>query len=265
MPELPDVEVMRKRFESAAIDKKISSMVVFDHRVLAETGDEELRIALEGDRFVHTKRHGKYLLAGLAGGDWIAFHFGMTGCFSCFADPTQDPEHDSVRFDFEDGTHVAYESTRKLGEVRLIQDEAAYLLEKGLGMDALDPGLTEQRFEHLFSGRRGKIKTQLMNQKIMAGLGNIYTDEILFQSGIHPHSEVQNLTSSDWSRIYHAMHMVIETAVEKGANPDLLPARFLIPNRHTGGKCPVCGSELSRIRISGRWGYACSKCQLEPS
>ncbi|MBS3780620.1 MAG: hypothetical protein KGY41_09515 [Desulfovermiculus sp.] len=78
--------------------------------------DEELRIALEGDRFVHTKRHGKYLLARLVGGDRVAFHFGMTGCFSSFADPTEDPEHDSVRFDFEDGTHLAYESTRKLGE-----------------------------------------------------------------------------------------------------------------------------------------------------
>lgn len=179
MPELPDVEVMRRQFESVALDKKISSFVVFDHRVLAETGDEELRIALEGDRFVQTKRHGKYLLARLAGEDRIAF--------------------------------------------------------------------------------------QLMNQKIMAGLGNIYTDEILFQSGIHPQSEVQNLISGDWNRIYLAMHVVIETAVEKGERPR--SAACPIPH-----SLQACRGEMSRVRIRAEphWdlramGFACSKCQLRPS
>jgi formamidopyrimidine-DNA glycosylase len=185
----------------------------------------------------------------------------MTGFFKYFTDITKDSEHDSVRFDFKDGTFLAYDSTRKLGRVLLIRDDSAFLQEKNLGVDLLDPELTEERFVDLLSSRRGMIKSQLMNQALLAGLGNIYSDEVLFQAGIHPRTRIQNLTSGDLQRLYQVMHKVIAAAVKHKANPEQLPDWFFLPRRHVGGRCPVCGCELSTVLVSGRRGYVCTRCQ----
>ncbi len=195
MPELPDVEVFTKYFKSTVLQKPISQVVIFDHRVLADTTTEELHIALQGNRFVHAHRHGKYLLAQLYSGDWLVFHFGMTGFIQYFKDIYEDTPHDSLRFDFEDQSYLAYDSTRKLGEVRMVKDVKTWLKEQGLGPDPLDPNMTRERFIELLPTRRGAIKSQLMNQKVLAGLGNIYADEIHFQVRIHPQTKIKNLSS----------------------------------------------------------------------
>ncbi|MFO7876990.1 MAG: DNA-formamidopyrimidine glycosylase family protein [Desulfovermiculus sp.] len=195
MPELPDVEVFTKYFKSTVLQKPISQVVIFDHRVLADTTTEELHIALQGNRFVHAHRHGKYLLAQLYSGDWLVFHFGMTGFIQYFKDIYEDTPHDSLRFDFEDQSYLAYDSTRKLGEVRIVKDVKTWLKEQGLGPDPLDPNMTRERFIELLPTRRGAIKSQLMNQKVLAGLGNIYADEIHFQVRIHPQTKIKNLSS----------------------------------------------------------------------
>jgi len=261
MPELPDVEIFKRIFEANALAKRVVSVRVFDHRILADTNTSELRVALEGDRFVEARRVGKVLLAKLSGGDWLSFHFGMTGFFKAFADLAEDTEHDSVRFDFEDGMHLAYDSTRKLGEIRLIQDPDGFLKDKGVGIDPLDPELSADRFVELVSARRGKIKSCLMRQDVVAGLGNIYSDEVLYQAGIHPETPVQELDREDLVRMYEALHTVIETAVEHQADPNGFPDWFLIPHRHPGGRCPVCSRELEEVEVSGRRGYACPACQ----
>jgi formamidopyrimidine-DNA glycosylase len=261
MPELPDVEIFKRIFDANALGKRIASVRVFDHRILADTSTSELRVALERDRFVESRRVGKVLLARLSGGDWLSFHFGMTGFFKAFTDLAEDTEHDSVRFDFEDGVCLAYDSTRKLGEIRLVQDPDSFLKAKGVGMDPLDPEMTADRFVELVSSSRGRIKPRLMRQDLVAGLGNIYSDEVLYQAGIHPKTAVQDLDREDLVRIYEALHTVIETAVEHQADPDRFPDWFLIPRRHSGGRCPVCSRELEVVEVSGRRGYACPGCQ----
>jgi len=264
MPELPDVEVFKRTFEAKALEKRISTVNVFDHRILAETSTSDLRGALEGDRFVEAQRVGKHLLARLSAGDWLAFHFGMTGFFKAFEDLAEDPDHDSARFDFEDGVHLAYCSTRKLGEIRLVQSLDRYVQSKGLGIDPLDPELTVDRFVELFFTKRGKTKNRLIRQDVVSGFGNIYSDEILYQAGIHPETPVQDLTRVEMVRMYEVMHEVINAAVEQGADPERLPDWFLIPHRTPGGRCPLCSTELEVIEKSGRRSYACPACQPRP-
>jgi formamidopyrimidine-DNA glycosylase len=100
-----------------------------------------------------------------------------------------------------------------------------------------------------------------MRQDLVAGLGNIYSDEVLYQAGIHPETPVQELKQEELVRIYEAMLTVIETAVEHQADPDSFPDWFLIPRRHAGGRCPVCSRELEVVEVSGRRGFACPGCQ----
>ena len=264
MPELPDVEVFKRIFEANALKKRITRVTVFDHRILADTSTSELRAALEGNRFEEARRIGKNLLVRRSGGSWLAFHFGMTGFFKAFEDLAQDPDHDSVRFDFEDGLHLAYDSTRKLGEIRLVQSLESFVQAKGLGADPLDPELTADRFVERIFTRRGKIKPRLMRQDVVAGIGNIYSDEILYQAGIHPQTPVQDLTRTELVRVYQAMHKVIKDAVGCGADPERLPEGFLIPQRRPGGRCPWCSTELEVVELSGRRGYACPSCQPRP-
>lgn len=264
MPELPDVEVFTRYFKSTVMQRSISQVVVFDHRVLANTTTEELHIALQGNRFVHAHRHGKYMLAQLYSGDWLAFHFGMTGFIQYFKDIYEDTPHDSVRFDFEDHSYLAYDSTRKLGEVKIVKDVQTWLTQQDLGPDPLDPDITRERFIELLSARRGAIKSQLMNQKVLAGLGNIYADEILFQAGIHPQTKIKDLSSKALGDIYQIMHAVLYTAIEHGADPERLPQNWLLHRRYPGALCPVCGQELERVSVAGRRGYACPSCQSLP-
>lgn len=264
MPELPDVEVFTRYFKSTVLQKTISQVVVFDHRVLSDTTTEELHIVLEGNRFVHAQRHGKYLLAQLYSGDWLVFHFGMTGFIQYFKDIYEDTPHDSLRFDFEDQSYLAYDSTRKLGEVKIIKDVGAWLKEQELGPDPLDPDMTRKRFVELLSARRGAVKSQLMNQKFLAGLGNIYADEILFQAKIHPQTQIKDLSAKDLEDIYQVMHSVLDAAIKHMADPEGLPKNWLLHRRYPGALCPVCNTELQRISVAGRRGYACPSCQPQP-
>lgn len=264
MPELPDVEVFTQYFKSTVLQKAVSQVVIFDHRVLADTTTEELHIALQGNRFVQAQRHGKYLLAQLYSGDWLVFHFGMTGFIKYFKSIYEDTSHDSLRFDFEDQSYLAYDSTRKLGEIKMVKDVKTWRKEQELGPDPLDPDMTRERFVELLSARRGAIKSQLMNQKVLAGLGNIYADEILFQAKIHPQSQIKNLSSKDLEDIYQVMHSVLDTAIEHGADPEGLPKNWLMQRRYPGALCPVCSQELERVSVAGRRGYVCPSCQTLP-
>ncbi|MBD3296998.1 MAG: DNA-formamidopyrimidine glycosylase, partial [Candidatus Omnitrophica bacterium] len=125
--------------------------------------------------------------------------------------------------------------------------------------DALEISRTE--FEDRIEKKNGSIKSALMDQKLMAGVGNIYADEILFQSHIEPGRKVPDLSEKDMRTIYRNMGRVLKKAVEKKADPEKFPRSWLIPSRDKGGKCPRCGGGLKKKKISGRSTYFCPGCQ----
>jgi formamidopyrimidine-DNA glycosylase len=162
---------------------------------------------------------------------------------------------------FSNGYHLAYDAQRKLGEIALIRDKAAYLAQKEIGMDALSPDCDDAALRDALRGRRGMIKSALMNQKLVAGIGNIYADEILFQAHIHPKTPVNALDEPKLHTLFQTMKDVLQTAIEHQADPARFPDSFLIPHREQDARCPQCSGHIDALKVSGRTSYYCPACQ----
>lgn len=263
MPELPDVETFRRYLDSTSLHQEIEDVEVRADRILKDTSAEQLMAGLKGHTFESTRRHGKWLFAQLDDGNSLLLHFGMTGRLKYFKDMAQDPEHDRLLVTFSNEYHLAYDAQRKLGEVGLVDDVEAFVEERGLGPDALAPAFDFAAFQEALTGRRAMVKSALMNQQIVAGIGNVYCDEILFQAGIHPTTRVNDMDDSTLSDLLHAMKHVLRTAVESQADPRRFPASFIVPHREERGTCPRCGAQLRRVKVAGRSAYYCPNRQGE--
>jgi len=259
MPELPDVEVIKHYLDSTSLHQTIEKVTVRNPKILGNVSPRVLREALTARKFQTTRRHGKYLLVHLDGGSWLTLHFGMTGRLEYFGDICEDPRYDRLRIDFVNGFHLAYVCQRMLGEVDLAEDAESFIKGKNLGPDAF--GLDFTTFRNIIRGRRGAIKSTLMNQRRIAGIGNIYADEILFQTGLHPNTVPDRLDEEMLRRLFQGMKGVLQTAIDHHADSRRLPRTYVLRQRHKGGTCPRCKVELRRVKISGRTAYYCPRCQ----
>ncbi len=259
MPELPDIEAFRRYFDSTALHQKIQKTKVGDVRILEGVSPRKLHRALNGQSFQSTWRHGKLLFVELANRAWLVLHFGMTGQLKYFRSAEQQPSHTRLLVQFTNGFQLAYECQRMLGAISLTQAPDHFIRRKRLGPDALE--LDRARFRQLFWRRRGRIKPALMNQHTIAGLGNIYTDEVLFQAGIHPTMPVRRLNDAQLSRLFSGIRRVLSTSIRHGSDARDLPASYLIHHRSEGDSCPRCGAAIRRTRLNQRGTYFCGRCQ----
>lgn len=260
MPELPEIEAFRHHIESTALNQKVNHVDVREDRVLGVSA-QKLWSNVTGHAFETAVRHGKYVLIQLDNQKWLALHFGMTGDVDYYDDEQEEPEHSRVVFHFENESYLAFENMRMLGEVMVVDDREDFVAAKELGPDALH--LDYDGFQARLSGRRGMIKTALMDQQVLAGIGNVYSDEILFQSHLHPRSQVPQLNDDHLHTIYGSMQSVLKTAIERRIRGDKLPDSFLIPHRAPREDCPQCDGQVEQISISGRNAYCCPNCQKE--
>jgi formamidopyrimidine-DNA glycosylase len=265
MPELPDVALFKRHLEATALRREIASLQVKDSRILVGLSAQALARRLKGACFTGTRRHGKHLLVQVDKGGWLTLHFGMSGGLEFFEEMTDEPPYDRVRFDFEGDGHLAYTSRRMLGRVGFAEDAEQFIAHEKLGPDALDRAFDLPAFRKALSkGRRG-IKSALMDQSTMAGVGNIYSDEILFQAGLRPDTRVGDLEEEGLARLFATMRGVLTRAVELGAGSEQflerLPTDYLLPHRHKDGRCPRCGAALRMLKASGRTAYYCARCQ----
>jgi formamidopyrimidine-DNA glycosylase len=261
MPELPDVETMRNYFHSTAMRKTVLNVNVFRSEVLEDVSPEDYRKRIQNRKFVDTRRHGKHLFVKLDNDSWLTFHFGMTAFFKYYKDDADLPSHARLVHHLDNGYHLAYDCRRLLGRVGLCEDVDEYIAEKDLGPDALAPGFSADRFLQALNGRKGMIKPTLMNQRILAGVGSEYADEILYQARIHPKKTVDHLSQEDLRLIYEKMRTVLETAVDRRADVSELPKSYLVSHRQEGGECPNCNGKIKKIKVSGRGSYYCPGCQ----
>jgi len=171
------------------------------------------------------------------------------------------PEYTRLLLTFTNGHHLAYLSVRMLGCVSFTEDVEQFIQEHNLGPDALQASLTGEAFAALMARRRGAIKRALMNQSIVAGSGNIYADEILFQSRIHPLTRLDLLGQDELKNIFSVMRRVLRTAARHGGNLERLPGGYLLRHRGPSGRCPKCDGALETGKISGRRAYFCPRCQ----
>lgn len=261
MPELPEVEVFRGYLDATALHKKIGAVHFGAERILEGDSPQSFGRKLAHRQMERTERHGKYLFAQLDDGRWLSFHFGMTGYLDYYQDPEDEPEFTYARIDFANGYHLGYVIPRKLGNLRHLDSIEDFIEEKELGPDPYKEQFGKDDFVDLLAGRRGMVKTTLMNQSIMAGIGNLYSDEILFQQQLHPRTKVKALSSQELRQLFGTLCDVLGTAIAAGADPQRFPDDWLIPLRSEGQPCPRCGGEVERIVISGRGGYFCPSCQ----
>lgn len=261
MPELPDVAVFKTYLDSTALHQKIKQVSVKEKRVLEGVSAREIRDRLKGASFKKSRRHGKYLFIETDGGGHLVLHFGMTGFLKYFKDMEKETDHDRLLFDFTNGYHFAFDCQRMFGQIGWIDSMADFMEEKGLGPDALSSDLSFTLFRERFSESGAMIKSALMNQGLIAGIGNIYSDEILFQAGIHPKTRSKNLDEDRLRKLFDKMRSVLETAIDCKADPEAVPKHFLLPHRNEGEGCPGCGGEIRKEKIAGRTAYFCPKCQ----
>ena len=274
MPELPEVETVRRIMAPSVEGRTICAVVLREFAAVLEGPDGiDAAGALVGARIVGVERRGKYLLFRLDSGLWMVVHLRMTG--RLLLRPTGDPpirfEHIAIALD--NGVDLRFGDQRKFGRVRLAVPEEVDALSRRLGPEPLDPRLTARQLHQALQRRTGKIKAVLLDQRFIAGLGNIYVDEALHRARIHPEQMARTLTERDVSRLLTAIRHVIRTGL---ANRGTTFATFENPygeagsnavalrvygKGKSGAPCPRCGATLERLTIGGRGTSYCPRCQ----
>ncbi|WP_438486857.1 Fpg/Nei family DNA glycosylase [Streptomyces sp. S186] len=260
MPELPDVEGFRRVLESCVKGRVIRRVDVRDAGVLHGTSVRRLRDALEGRRFAAPRRHGKWLLARTASdGPTLLLHFGMTGQLVCAHPDDETGAHDRVLFTVSGGRQLRFRDQRKLQGLWLADDDSQ--VERMLDRQGPDAMTVERKeFQAALSSRRGRIKTALTDQSVLAGLGNLLADEILWRARLHPATRAGDLTEADLRDLHTHMRRTLRSSVTAGRVPprdSWLTGRRDDPDPH----CPRCGHPLRRTRMSGRGTVWCPRCQ----
>ncbi|RJP16198.1 MAG: Fpg/Nei family DNA glycosylase [Candidatus Abyssobacteria bacterium SURF_5] len=263
MPELPDVETFRRYFESTSLGRTIERVDVLDRRMLDDISPRKLQLALAKKKFTDSVRCGKYLLANVSNDGSLTLHFGMTGYLAYLTDGQEPPRHTRVLIQFTNGDRLAFVNQRIFGRVGLVEDADRLRELKSLGPDALASNLDLDAFRKIVAGRIGKIKAILMNQKLIAGIGNIYSDEILFQAGVHPETRARDLDEAALKHLFRSMKQVLEEVIECQADSRKIPESFLLSHRSRDGRCPKDGKKLSRAKILGRTAYFCPEHQFK--
>ena len=262
MPEWPDVEIFKRYLDATSLHQKIQMVTVLSQKILKDTSPESLRQALEGQYFESSIHYGKYLFSEIDNRERLVMHFGMTGSLKYCRQGDANGSHDRIVFAFNNGYKLVYVCQRLFGRVGLVKSVDGFLKSYGQGPDAMRIDI--DRFRQIFEKARGRVKPTLMNQKIIAGIGNIYSDEILFQAGVNPAAFCSILTDADVKKLYHNTKKVLKRAVERKADPWKLPQSYLLPHRSRGETCPRCNRKIQTRKIAGRTAFYCPECQKAP-
>ncbi len=277
MPELPEVETVRRGLEPRLVGRTLERVEILDGRLTSPDDPMMIGMELDGDRVTGIGRRGKYLLIGLESGRTLVVHLRMTGWFHHRAAGAADPDvrHLRARIALDDGALLLYSDQRRFGTMRLIDpgglDE---YLSRRAGPEPLSPGWTWQRLRSAIAGRTASIKATLLNQRIVAGVGNIYADEALWEARIHPERLAGSLRTAEIKRLHAAVIAVLERGIEaQGASirdyrgvdgqAGSMQERFNAYDRE-GEPCPRCGHPIRKIRVAQRGTYFCPHCTHQP-
>jgi len=274
MPELPEVETIRRQLAPHLAGRTVLELEILDSRWTRPASPEEVESGLRGAVVEAVERSGKYLVWSLSGDRYLLMHLRMTG--SLLFDPPLDPPHTRVRFQLDAGHRLVYLDPRRFGTGHLVHGREAreqYLAAR-LGVEPFTAEFTAQRLRKTASGRVAPVKAFLLDQRRVAGVGNIYADEALFRAGIHPLRPAGRLTAREWERLRAAIEQALLAGIEaKGASIDdfrhldgargSFQDRFLI-HRRAGERCITCGRTVRKIIVGGRGTYVCERCQRRP-
>ena len=259
MPELPEVEHFKNFVDRTSLHQKIAFAKLAETDRLFDISAKDLIHILEGNEFEDTHRHGKFLFIRLKRKGYLMLHFGMTGELY-YRDPDEkSPKVYVLLIRFENGRNFLFADSRGFGMIAWVHSIEEFIKKRGYGEDALL--IDQDSFIRLFRKRRVAIKTALMNQNIIAGIGNEFSDAILFQTKIHPLSNSNKLTIDQLTDIFHAIKKILKEAVSHDADRNKLNHYFLLNQRQAGLACPRCKGKTEWQTIGGRSSYFCPSCQ----
>lgn len=261
MPELPDVEHMLRCLTPGVVFRRIEQVSIIDPSFVGFSRGAA-RARVKDATIIRAERRGKFLVLFLNSGYALVFHMGMTG--ELFLAGGRDPVQKGVRLRLRlrGGDEIRYRTVRTLGRIALAKgrDLASVAILAHLGVEPLSPACSQAFLQGLFTAHRAAVKSLLMAQDKIAGIGNMYADEILFRARIHPATRVERLSRGQVARIHEAMRRVLRDAARDF--PTLRRKRsWLINHRSEGDRCPRCRGPIRRTRTHGRISYFCPHCQ----
>ena len=270
MPELPEVETIVRDLQRLAVGRRIQSVRVRLNK-LVRTGPRRLAKFIIGSDILSVRRRGKFIVFHLSGRRYMVVHLKMTGQFLWEAPPAEWPNHVHLMIGFEGDRVLLYRDMRQFGFfLGLTEDEYAdWVLNEEIGPDPFQ--VTPGEFALRLAGRRGRIKALLLNQRFISGLGNIYVDESLFASGIHPLCPAGAISEEQARRLHDNMTRILKRSIRlRGSTTGnyvglrgvggRYQAMHLVYGR-SGEACYVCGTPLTRLVVAGRGTTFCPRCQ----
>jgi formamidopyrimidine-DNA glycosylase len=272
MPELPEVETVRARLAPLLTGRRFERVEISDTRLVRPFEPAEVAAELEGERVAAVDRRGKYLIVRFESGRALLVHLRMTGSLLHMSgEPAGDP-HRRALVRLDDGSDLAYRDVRRFGTWLLLEPgELEPYLDARVGEEPLDALFTAARLGERLARRRAPIKTALLDQRTLAGLGNIYVDEALWRARIHPLRPAESLDRTELRRLHKAVRAALEAGIARqGATlrdyalPDgssgSMQDDFKVYGRE-GEPCDRCGAALAKTRVAGRGTWFCSTCQ----
>jgi formamidopyrimidine-DNA glycosylase len=275
MPELPEVETIRLALQPHLVGRRFERVDINDPRLVRPFEPTAVAAELEGERVAALDRRGKYLVVRFESGRVLLIHLRMTGSLrhAAAGSLADDPYRRAV-VKLDDGSDVAYRDVRRFGTWHLLEpDEVDPYLQQRLGREPLERTFTARRLGERLAGRKAPIKAALLDQRTVAGLGNIYVDEALWRAEVHPLRPAGTLEDDDIARLTKGIRQALRAGIARqGASlrdystPDgrrgRMQERFRVYGRE-GEPCPRCGTPIDKIRAGGRGTWYCPNCQRQ--
>jgi formamidopyrimidine-DNA glycosylase len=274
MPELPEVETIRRQLAPHLRGRTLVEVEILDPRWTRPEPPRAVERELRGQRVLDVTRAGKYLVWELTGELYLLLHLRMTGAL--LFDPAADPPHTRVRFELDAGHRLLYVDPRRFGTGHVVSGAAARdaYLHQRIGIEPLTPEFTLENLRVLARGRRAPVKSFMLDQRRIAGVGNIYADEALFRARVHPLRPAGALTRAQLAELRDGIEQALLAGIDaKGASIDdfrhidgargSFQDRFLV-HRREGEPCPRCGNPIRKLVVGGRGTYVCERCQPRP-
>ena len=267
MPELPEVQTVLDTLKSQIKDREIIDIKIL-YKPIVECNDRTFKKKLVGQHFRDFKRRGKYLLFEMDDITLVS-HLRMEGKYFILDESFPLSKHDHVIFYLDNGKQLRYNDVRKFGRMELIEKEDDYVDFKQLGPEPFSKDFNLKYCKEYLKNKRLPIKQVLLDQSFVAGIGNIYANEILFEIKVNPTIQANKLTDQNINDLIKATRKILQKAIKAGGTTIRsytsslgVTGRFQMKlNVHTMDECKVCGSEIKKIVVGGRGTYYCPKCQ----
>jgi formamidopyrimidine-DNA glycosylase len=264
MPELPEVETYVRSLRGELLGRTITG-ITLDWPRSIKTPLKEIRVKLPGSKIVGINRRGKFIVIQLEPAGWLLIHLKMSGRVGIHPQSAPVDRHDHTIFHLDGDEDFRFRDVRKFGRVYFVQQQE--LVTGILGPEPLSEEFTPESFRVLLRKKKGRLKPLLLKQEFLAGIGNIYGDEICFEAKLDPKRPVEGLSEREIARLHRAIRSVLNRGIDRqGASLDdvysggAFQKEFAVYQR-TGEPCTVCGTAIERIILAGRSTHFCPRCQ----